>query len=126
MNARFSASLLFGVCLTLISLVNQPVDAAMGYTVGRPTYTEIPEPWEIMEKAGQACGPCTGDPGGPAASFAYTPSSGRFPLEVTFTDTSTPGQGEQGEIVCWYWVFGPEEDDRFEHSQCRVYIQVFR
>jgi GH35 family endo-1,4-beta-xylanase len=30
---------------------------------------------------------------------------------VAFTDTSTPGEGEFNEIVCWYWAFGPNEGD---------------
>ena len=36
----------------------------------------------------------------PVAAFSATPTSGRLPLKVAFTDTST------GNITTWAWDFG--------------------
>ncbi|MBI5091281.1 MAG: PKD domain-containing protein [Candidatus Hydrogenedentes bacterium] len=39
----------------------------------------------------------------PTADFTAVPTSGAFPLDVQFTDTSTPGTSP---ITSWAWVFG--------------------
>jgi len=42
----------------------------------------------------------------PIADFsAYPPLEGEPPLEVEFTDESTPGSGD---IISWYWEFGDD------------------
>ena len=40
---------------------------------------------------------------GPIAQFTATPVTGNAPLEVTFTDTSQPGESS---IDTWFWDFG--------------------
>jgi len=53
--------------------------------------------------------------GEPVSNFSGTPTSGKTPLEVLFTDSST------GEITGWSWDFGDTSPTNNEQNPTHTY-----
>ena len=53
---------------------------------------------------------------GPTVGYTATQTTGAYPLEVTFTDTSHPGTYP---ITTWSWDFGDRSEERRVGKECR-------
>ncbi len=59
-------------------------------------------------------------PAPPEAAFRASPSTGKMPLTVQFTDTSTPGDAA---ISTWHWLFGDGAESTVQDTS-HVYATV--
>ena len=58
---------------------------------------------------------------GPTADFTAVPASGDMPLEVTFADTSTVGEGRPA-ITEWLWDFGNDQTSTVQNPPVHSYV----